>query len=207
MDKDLKTGTTTVGIVCNDCVILGADKRATAGNMIAHKDVDKVQPIAEKMAVTTAGSVSDIQLLVKLIDAEIKLKDIRSGRQSTVKETANLLASLVYSNVRQFVPGVTHFLLGGYDGGYELYDIFPDGSKSHIDDFVASGSGSVFAYGVLETGYEDGISRGDGVELVKEALTAALKRDSASGNGVDIFVIDEDGVTKEFSQVFETAIE
>jgi proteasome beta subunit len=206
MSENLKTGTTTVGVVCNDCVILGADKRATAGNMIAHKNVDKVQPIGDNMAVTTAGSVSDIQLLVKLINAEVKLKDIRSKRGSTVKEVANLLSSMVYSNVRQFVPGVTHFLLGGYNGDYGLYDIFPDGSVADIDDFVASGSGSVFAYGVLETNYDDDMSKEEGVELAKQAINAALQRDSASGNGIDIFAITEDGVEKAFSKVLETNI-
>ena len=63
----MKTGTTTVAIVAKDCIVLAADKRATAGNFIAGKKVDKIHAVADKMALTTAGSVSDIQLLVKLI--------------------------------------------------------------------------------------------------------------------------------------------
>ncbi len=206
-DEDLKTGTTTVGLVCDDCIVLGADKRATAGRMIAHKKMKKVQPVGDRMAVTTAGSVSDIQRLLKLITAEMKLKNIRSGRGSTVKEAANLLATLVYSNVRQFFPGVTHFLFGGYDEDKRLYDIYPDGSVNEIEKFVASGSGSVFAYGVLETNYEEDMDEEEGVELAKEALTAALERDSASGNGIDVFVIDKEGVHEAFSKMFETKVE
>ena len=94
------------------------------------------------MALTVAGSVSDIQLLVKMIRAELKLKDIRTHRHSTVKEASNLLANIVYSNVRQYFPGITHFVLGGFEDSTGIFDIFPDGSVTGIDDFVASGSGS-----------------------------------------------------------------
>jgi proteasome beta subunit len=70
----MKTGTTTLGIKCKDGIVLAADKRATAGNFIANKKVDKVLEVSKNMALTTAGSVSDIQLLVKLLKAELRLK-------------------------------------------------------------------------------------------------------------------------------------
>ncbi len=207
-EKDeLKTGTTTVGIICEDSVILGADKRATAGNMVVHKEVDKVIPVGDRMAVTTAGSVSDIQKLLRIIKAELKLKNIRSKRGSTVKEAASLLSNMVYRNVRQLFPSVSHFLFGGVEEEPELYDIFPGGSITRIDDFVASGSGSVFAYGVLETNYEENMSKEEGVELAKKAIMAALERDSASGNGIDIYSIDKDGLHEEFSKMLETKVE
>ncbi len=198
-DKDvLNTGTTTVGFVCKNCLILAADKRATAGNFIANKNVDKVIPIHEKMAVTTSGVVSDIQLLTKLIRAETKLKEIRVNREITVKETANLLGNLIYSNIRRMsmIPGITHFLLGGYDKGLKLYDLYADGSLSKIDDFVASGSGSVFAYGVLETSFKKDMSEEEGIKLAITSINAAMQRDSASGEGIDVYVINNDGVKK-----------
>lgn len=206
-DNELKTGTTTIGLVCKDSIVLAADKRATAGNLIANKKMKKVHPIGDKMALTTSGSVSDIQRLIKIITAEMKLKDIRSKRGSTVKEAANLLANLVYRNVRQFFPGVTHFLFSGFDDELHLYDIFPDGSVAEIEDYVASGSGSVFAYGVLESQYEEGLTQKKGVELAKEAVFAAMERDAASGNGIDVFVITEDGVEEAFSKIVETSVE
>lgn len=145
MDNILKTGTTTIGIVCKDCIVLGADKRATAGNFIANKNVEKVVPISDYMALTTAGTVSDIQLLIKLIKAELKLKEIRSNQKPSVKEGANLLAGMVFSNIRKMsmIPGISHFLVGGYDDEKHLYDLYPDGSISDVEDFVSSGSGSV----------------------------------------------------------------
>lgn len=209
MDEVLKTGTTTVGIVCKDCIVLGADKRATAGHFIASKDVDKVQPINEYMAITTAGTVSDIQLMLKLIKAELKLKQIRTNRKPSVKEGANLLAGMVYSNIRKMsmIPGISHFIVGGYDSDKHLLDIYPDGSISDIKDFVSSGSGSVIAYGVLESMYKEGLNQEEGINLVVKALNAAIQRDSASGEGVDIFVIDKKGVRKALQKIINTRID
>jgi proteasome beta subunit len=201
MDKDqiMKTGTTTVALICKDGLVLAADKRATAGNMIMGGKIEKVYKITNNLALTIAGSVSDIQLLVKLIKAQINLDKMKRGKELKVKEAANLLASLVYSNIRRMsmIPGIAHFLFAGRDDvGYSLWDIFPDGSLTQYTDYVCSGSGSVFAYGVLEAKYKHNISVIDGKNLVVEAINAALRRDSASGNGVDVYTITRDGVKK-----------
>ncbi|MBU1975976.1 MAG: proteasome subunit beta [Nanoarchaeota archaeon] len=207
--EQLKTGTTTVGIKCKDCIVLAADKRATAGHFIADKKVQKVQPVNDYIAVTTAGSVSDLQLLVKYLRAELKLRQMRTGRTSTVKEAANLLSGMIYQNIRSFsvIPGVTHFLLAGFDKDNSLYDLYPDGSLTDIDDFVSSGSGSVMAYGVLETLYEKDMTEADGIKLAFKCLNAAIQRDSASGNGVDVFIINKDGVTKRITKILDVKVE
>ncbi|MGM5485550.1 MAG: proteasome subunit beta [Nanobdellota archaeon] len=204
----LKTGTTTVGIKCKDGVILAADKRATAGNMIVDKKARKVHQINEKMALTTAGTVSDIQLITKLIKAELKLKSFRVGRETNAKEAANLLAGMVYNNIRKMsmIPGVSHFLYGGADKfGVHLYDVFADGSLTNVDSFVSSGSGSVFAYGVMESSYEENLDTENGVKLAVKAINAALQRDSASGNGINVMKITKDGaeevMEKELNQL------
>ena len=206
--EEMKTGTTTVGIKCKDCVILAADKRATSGNFVVNKDIDKVIPINENMALTMAGTVSDIQLLIKLVKAELKLKEIRTARKNTVKEAANLLAGMVYSNIRQFsvIPGISHFLFGGYDGNFSLFDIYPDGSINDVKTYVSSGSGSLFAYGVLESQYKEGLNQQQGMELALKAINAALQRDSASGNGVDVFAITKEGVKRVDQKIVNTGI-
>ena len=89
-NNELKTGTTTIGIVCKDGLVLAADKRATSGYLIAWKKFDKIIPITSTIAVTVAGTVSDVQLLVKYLKAELKLKDLRTGRDTTVKEASSL---------------------------------------------------------------------------------------------------------------------
>lgn len=194
---DVKKGTTTVGLLCKDGVVLAADRRATAGSMIVDKRAKKVHQITDNCAVTIAGTVSDAQLLVKLLKAEVRLKRIRTEKEPPLKEIANLLAGLVYNNIRKMsmIPGIAHFLVGGYDdAGQHLYDIYPDGSVTDIIDYVSSGSGSVFAYGVLETQFQQGITCADAQKLVVRCLNAAMQRDSATGNGIDVVRISSKGV-------------
>mgnify|MGYP001573984243 CR=1 FL=1 len=116
---------------------------------------------------------------------------------------ANLLGSLIYSNIRRFsaIPGVTHFLLGGHDAkGFHLYDLFPDGSVTCIEDYTSSGSGSVIAYGVLETQYRKDMPADEAIKLVIRCINSALQRDSATGNGIDVVRITEHGVERVFSE-------
>ena len=200
MEKEtLKTGTTTVGLVCKDGIVLAADRRATAGNLIMSKKTEKIVKITDNMAITTAGSVSEIQLLIKVIKAELKIKQLRTYRDVTMKEAANFIAGIVYNSIRQFsaVPSIAHFLLGGTDNGkFHLYDIFPDGSLEEPDDFVCSGSGSFFAYGILDSMYKKNMSIKEGTELAVRAVNAALQRDSASGDGIMVMAITKDGCKK-----------
>lgn len=210
-DKDLmKTGTTTVGINCKDGIVLCADKRATSGYLVTNKKFMKVVNITDDIAVTTAGTVSDVQLVTKLVRAELKLKTIRTGREVSVKEAANLMANIVYNNIRKFsvIPGISHFLMGGRDStGFYLFDIGPDGSISDCDDYVSSGSGSVMAYGVLETLYNEGISVEEAVKLGAKSINAAVQRDIASGNGIDILTITDKGLKRVLSKEISYKIE
>ena len=210
-DKDImKTGTTTVAMKCKDGVVLCADKRVTAGYLVANKKFRKIVGVTDKIAVTTAGTVSDVQLLVKLLKAELKLRDIRTNRGSMVSEAVSLLSSLVYNNIRKFstIPGISHFIVGGTDSnGEHVFDVGADGSVTEVDDYVSSGSGSVMAYGVLETLYKEDITVAEAIEIGKKSINAAVQRDIASGNGIDITVITKDGVKRELSKELSYKIE
>ena len=209
-ETEMKTGTTTIGLVCKEGLVLAADKRATSGYLISYKKFDKIIQITDNIAVTVAGTVSDVQLLTKYLKAELKLKDIRTGRETTVKEAASLLANFVYSNIRKFslIPGISHFIIGGKDNsGFHMFDLSPDGSIVEVDDYISSGSGSVIAFGVLETLYKKGISVDEGVKLAAKGINAAVQRDIASGNGIDIIAITKDGIKKVFSKEFDIKIE
>lgn len=198
MKKELlKTGTTTVGVLCKDGVVLAADRRASAGYMIADKKSRKVIPVNEDMAITTAGLVSDIQLLTKIIKAQLKLIEIRRGKKSSVKQTANLLGGLVYSNIRRMsmVPGIVGFILGGKDlSGFHLYNLGIDGALTDVDDYTSDGSGMQFALGVLESNYRKDMTVNDGIKLAVTAINTAIQRDIATGNGIDVVTITKDGV-------------
>ena len=209
-DKLVKTGTTTVGIVCSDGIVMAADKRSSAGYMVANKRQKKIVQISENMAVTQAGLVSDAQLLSKLIKAEIKLKDIQTRRHTTVKEAANLLAGMLYQNIRRMsmVPGIVGFLLGGHDKeGPQLYELGIDGSVTKFEDFASDGSGSVFALGVLETLYQKGITVEEGIKLVQKAVNAALKKDMATGNGIDVITLTSEGYKHVLTKEINTGLD
>lgn len=209
-DKILKTGTTTVGIVCRDGIVLAADRRATlGGRIIIEKKTEKIVKINDEVAVTTAGSVSDVQLLIKLLKAQLKLMEVRRGRKATIKEVANLLGTMVYSNIRRFsmIPAITGFLLGGKDdNGVYLYGLFIDGSVSLVEDYTSDGSGFMFAIGVLENSYKKGVSINEGIKLAVQAVNAAIQRDAASGNGIDVVTVTKDGVKKVYEKEINTYV-
>ena len=183
--------TTTIGIKVNDGIILGADTRATMGNFIASKDAKKVYQISDSIAMTLAGSVGDAQRLIRWMEVESKLYEMRRGEPMTVKGMTNLL-STVLSGSRMY-PFSVQLLIGGFDkNGASLYSIDAIGGAIEENTIVSTGSGSVTAYGVLEDRYEP-IDTDDGIELAVRALHTAMQRDSASGNGIRIVVIDVDG--------------
>ena len=210
IEKSVKKGTTTVGLVCKDGIVLAADKRASAGNLVANRKMDKVHTINDDMAITMAGLVSDAQLILKLVRAELRLKKIRTAENPTVKETGNLLANIFYQNIRKMsmVPGIVSFLLGGKDDkGFNLYEIGVDGSLSPAEDYVSTGSGSMMAFGVLETLYNKEMNVKEGTALAKKAINAAMRRDMPTGDGIDIFTITEKGAHKIETQVIDKNIQ
>lgn len=204
-----KTGTTTIGVICKEGVVLAADKRVTAGYMVVDKKFNKIIQISDTIAVTIAGSVSDVQMLIKIIKAQIRLASLRRGKELNVKETTNLLANIVYSSIRRpsMVPSITGFLVGGKDNkGFGLYEVGIAGDVIEADDYKADGSGSQFALGVLESYYKKDLPIKEATKIAIKALNAAIQRDIASGNGIDVITITKDGIQKVLEHQINTEI-
>jgi len=193
--KGLKSGTTTVGIVCEDGVILAAEKKATMGYLVASKEDLKIVEIMPHIAITQAGMVGDIQALTRYLIAESKLYELRTRKRIPVKAAANLLANILYGGRWSFFPYMVQLILAGYDEtGSNLFILHPDGSILEEKKFFSTGSGSPMAFGVLETLYKEGLSIDECKKLAARAVRAAVERDIASGGkGMDIAVIDKDG--------------
>ncbi len=196
LSKDeTKHGTTTIGVVTKEGVVIAADKRATMGYLIAHKAVDKVLQITDNIMMTTAGMVGDAQMLAKYLKAELELYEIRKNKKVTVKAAATLLSNILYGN-RFTVPFYVQLLLTGKDdSGYHLFSLGPDGSNLE-DNYISTGSGSVMAYGVLEDKFKEDMKLEDAIKMAARALKSSMARDVASGNGIDIFTITEKGIEK-----------
>jgi len=210
MEDIKKTGTTTLGILCKDGVVLAADRRATAGNIIMSKRFRKIMQIDDNVAITVAGSVSDVQMLVKIIKAQIRLNSLRrGGKELTIREVANLLGNLVYNAIRTpaMIPSITGFLVAGKDqDGFHLYTLGVGGDVIEEDDYAVDGSGMLFALGVLESSYKKNMSINDGVKLAAESISASIQRDNASGNGINVLTITKDGVKMIIEKELDTRI-
>lgn len=186
--KPLK-GTTTVGIVFDKGVVLAADKRATMGTFIAAKEVQKIHLIADRMALTMAGGVGDAQQLARLLRAELEL--YRHGRRApmTVQGAATLLSNILQGS--KYFPYYVQMIIAGVDTKPKLFDLDPFGGLLE-ENYVSTGSGSVVAYGVLDENFKKDMNQEEATRVAARAVSAAMRRDSATGEGVDVLVITKD---------------
>ena len=191
----LKTGTTTVAMICKDGVILAADEKATMGHLVASKVAKKIYKINNSLAITTAGSVGDAQALVRILKAEIKLFELQE-KTLTTRAAATLLANILRSAYKSYMPELVQLILGGFDErGPKIYTIGADGSLIEEDDYVFTGSGSVIAVGVLEDNFTKDMSINDGINLLVRSIKAARERDVYSGGrSINVAVIKKTGM-------------
>ncbi|RLG16344.1 hypothetical protein DRN69_01060 [Candidatus Pacearchaeota archaeon] len=197
----LKTGTTILGIVCKDGIVMAADRQMTAGNVVVSKKAPKVIQVNDYIVSSWTGGAADAQRLGKVIAAELKLKELRSKSRPTVKQAANLVGTITYSNIRQpsMIPSVVGSLVAGFneDGTTELYTVEPAGGVYRVEDYDANfGSGMPYVLGLLERQYKKDMTIKEGVELAKEAIKSSTQRDTGSGFGIDIFIITKEGIKK-----------
>jgi proteasome beta subunit len=191
LPKHVLTGTTTLGVVCRDGIVLGTDTRATLGTFVAHKHAKKVYPIDDHIAMTIAGGVADAQSVVEVLRANSKLYKYEKGLPIPVSAVARLAANVLFSS--RYFPFILQSIIGGVDDqGPHIFALDPLGSVTE-EKCVSTGSGSPVAYGVLEPGYKEEMSVKEAIPLVVRAVNSAMKRDSASGDSFDVAVISVEG--------------
>jgi len=188
--KILQTGTTTVGLVCMDGIVMASDRRATMGYFIASKDIHKIYQIDDYLSMTIAGGVGDAQALVRLMQAESNLYKLKHGKNMSTKAAANLLSNILHNY--KFYPFYVQLLIGGMGDKPEVYSLDALGGLTD-EKYVSTGSGSPVAYGVLEEQYKDGGSVKDNLRCAARAIAAAMKRDAATGESVDLVSVTKSG--------------
>lgn len=189
------SGATTIGVVCKDGVVLASEKRVSQGYMVLSKAGKKVFKITPNIGAACAGLISDMQALSREASAYSTLFKLDYNRPISVKSTAKLVSNLLFQ--RGVRPLFTETLVGGVDDeGPSLYALDALGSLLE-DTFIAVGSGAEIAVGVLEAEYKEGMSLEEGKELVLRAISSALKRDVMSGEGVDLLLISDKGISEE----------
>jgi proteasome beta subunit len=188
LSQEAMKGTTTIGLVFKDGVILATERRATMGNLVASKRAKKVYQIADRIGMTTAGGVGDAQQLARIMTVECSLYQIRRGRPISVGASSTLLSN--YLNQNRYYPYWVQLLVGGVDEtGPSVYSVDAMGGATREEEIVATGSGSPMAYGVLEDRFRPEMGEQEAVDLAVRALRAAMRRDIASGEEINVVVI------------------
>ena len=188
-------GATTIGLIFDGGAILASEKRITYGSMIMSKTGKKVFKITDNIGAACAGLVSDMQILVREIEAQAKLFTYEAKRPMPVNAAAKLMSNVLFN--RRMIPLITQTIVAGMDSnGPALYVLDVLGSLLP-DTYSAVGSGALMATGVLEQGYKDNMSQQDAKALVLKAIKSAIRRDTMSGDGVDILIATKDGIQEE----------
>ena len=188
-------GATTLGVVCSNGVILASEKRVSYGYMVMSRVGKKVFKIADRIGAACAGLVSDMQILVREVEAYAKLFKLDTKRPIPVKSAAKVMSNLLFG--RRMVPLITQTIVGGMDDeGPSIYVLDILGSVLP-DKFAAVGSGAQIAVGVLEEGYKENMPVEEAKELVFRAIKSAVSRDIMSGDGVDFLTITKEGFQEE----------
>jgi len=185
-------GATTVGLVCQDGVVLASEKRVSWGRLIMSRAGKKVFVITPNIGLAFAGLVSDMQALAREAVAYANLFGLENNRSINVKAMAKLISNLLFQ--RRLLPLLMETVVGGVDDeGPMVYALDPVGSVIP-DKFVSAGSGAPIAMGLLEANYREDMSLEEGAELTLQAIKSAVARDAASGDGVDMLLIKADGM-------------
>jgi len=188
-------GATTIGIVCSQGVILASEKRVSYGYFVVSRVGRKVFKIADKIGAACAGLVSDMQVLVREVEAYVNLFQLDNKRPISVKSAAKMMSNMLFS--RRLFPLITQTIVGGVDeDGSSIYILDVLGSVIP-DKYAAVGSGAEIATGVLEEGYKDNMDMENAKALVQRAMKSAISRDVMSGDGIDMLMITKEGITEE----------
>ncbi|MFW6286224.1 MAG: hypothetical protein ACOC16_03820 [Nanoarchaeota archaeon] len=190
----IKTGTTCIGMLFKDGVILAADNRVTT-NKIESDHFTKIFNISDKIISTIAGIASDSQVFMRIIKGELKLLELRNERSVRVKEAAMILNSMQYSAVRS-QGSIVSIILGGYDKktGFSLYDLSPDGTINSHEGYIVDGSGGIFIKGILDNDYKKDLTQKEALDLIEKGFRTAFKNDTASGGGFIARIVTKDGI-------------
>ncbi|HLC79860.1 MAG TPA: proteasome subunit beta [archaeon] len=190
---DLKTGTTTVGLIYESGIVLAADKRASMGHIAYEDESEKIYKINQGLAVTNAGDVGDSLTIIRFLKSHSKLYELERNERMTARAAATFLSNILNGN--RYYPYIVQLVIGGFNGKAELFDLTPMGAILERDKYAVSGSGTEPALATLDNGYRRAMSEKDAVTLAVRAIEAAKKRDIYSGGiGATVFVIDAKGV-------------
>merc|ERR1712070_693049 len=190
LPKGFKTGTTIVGLVYKDGVVLGADTRATGDTTVVDKACEKIHKISDNIYCCGAGTAADTQQVTDMVASQLELHRMSTGRQSRVGTALAMLKQFLF----RYQGAISAALvLGGVDfKGPYIYTVYPHGSTDNLG-YATMGSGSLAAMSIFEARYKDDMELEEAKELVRDAILSGVFNDLGSGGNCDICVITKDG--------------
>jgi len=188
----IKKGTTTCALTCNDGIVLAADTRASAGFFIADRHVMKIQKVDRNLGMTIAGGVADAQNLVDIMRYNANIYRLTNRELMPVKSAARLCSNVLFN--QRYFPYYVQIILAGYDNkaGGQIYNIDLFGSMTS-EKFISTGSGSPVAYGYLESEFKENFSVNEAYKIAIQAIAAAIRRNAGTGDNINAVIIDKDG--------------
>jgi len=184
-------GATAVGITFNEGVVFASERRIAYGNFVVSKTTKKTFVITPHVGAACAGLVADMQILSLQIAALAKIRRMEIKRDVPPNTVAKMMSNMMYE--RRFFPLLTQVIVGGLVGKPTIYTLDPLGSVLP-DDYAAVGTGAEMALGVLDPQFKKDLTEAQAVDLAVKSVRAASMRDSASGDNIDVLVMNKDGV-------------
>ena len=187
----IKKGTTTCALTCNDGIVLAADTRASAGFFIADRHVMKIQKVDRHMGMTIAGGVADAQNLVDIMRYNANIYRLTNREIMPIKSAARLCSNVLFN--QRYYPYYVQIILAGFDNvGGQIYNIDLFGSIT-TEKFISTGSGSPVAYGYLESEFKENLSVNEAYKIAIQAIAAAIRRNAGTGDNINAVIIDKEG--------------
>ncbi|XP_007882788.2 proteasome subunit beta type-11-like [Callorhinchus milii] len=190
-------GTTTLALTASECAVLAADTRSSCDSLIASPDSCKVVPVHTHLLATTSGTAADCASWLRWLAGECRLRQLRDGRLPGARAASGLLSAALSRHYRAHADLCLASLLCGWDRGRaEVWYVCHDGTRLN-GEVLSVGSGSPYAYGVLDSGYRQGMPTSEALALARTAVSHAAHRDAYSGGCVDVYTVGQRGWERE----------
>jgi proteasome beta subunit len=184
-------GATAVGITYDNGVLLASEKRVSYGNFVVNKNTKKTFAVTDHVGAACAGMVADMQVLVRQVSALSKIRRLETRRDVQPNSIAKLMSVIMFE--RRYFPLLTQVIVGGITTNKpEIYTLDPLGSVLP-DRYAAVGTGAEMALGVMDADFSENLDEEKATSLALRAIRSSIQRDSASGDGIDLLIINKDG--------------
>lgn len=189
----LMTGTTTIGMIIKDGVLMATESQATAGFTVATKIAQKLFDVNKYSAATISGGVADCQYVVNQARALSRLRELKIGEVPDVLYVSNVIKNILFQGRSFFI---SMMIIGGWstkENAPKLFGVDLLGTLFTENKFISFGSGSTYALGVLEADWKKDMTLEEAKTIATKALTAARNRDAGSGYKIQMATITKDG--------------